>query len=181
MVEQGFHDFINALEPRYTIVSRKHLQQTLLPNCHIKVEEAIKSALMEIDTCSLTLDIWSSRRMHAYLGITCHFVTKEWEVLSLLIACSQLHGRHTGENILSEFEEVVSRAGISPKVYRVVTDNASNISKVSQGLTLKRIQMMRMIKWKYQKTMMLMSCSLMRFLRGCLVLLIHYSSPSTMD
>ena len=80
---EGFRDFVNALEPRYTIVSRKHLQQTLLPSCHVKVEEAIKRALMEVDTCSLTLDIWSSRRMHAYLEITCHFVTKEWEVLSL--------------------------------------------------------------------------------------------------
>ena len=72
--------------------------------------------------------------MHAYLGITCHFVTKEWEVLSLLISCSQLHGRHTGENILSEFEEVVSRAGISLKVYRVVTDNASNVRKAFESL-----------------------------------------------
>ena len=131
---EGFRDFVNVLEPRYTIVSRKHLQQTLLPSCHVKVEEAIRSALMEIDTCSLTLDIWSSRRMHAYLGITCHFVTKEWEVLSLLISCSQLHGHHTGENILSEFEEVVSRAGISLKVYRVVTDNASNVRKAFESL-----------------------------------------------
>ena len=98
---EGFCDFVNVPEPQYTTVSRKHLQQILLPSCHIKVEEATKSALMEIDTCSLTLDIWSSRRMHAYLGITRHFVTKEWEVLSLLISCSQLHGCHTSENILS--------------------------------------------------------------------------------
>lgn len=52
----------------------------------------------------------------------------------LLILCSQLHGRHTGENILSEFKEVVSCAGISPKVYRVVTDNASNVRKALESL-----------------------------------------------
>ena len=52
-----------------------------------------------------------------------------WEVKSLLIACSQLHGRHTGENIVSELEEIVTRLKISDKVYRVVTDNASNVKK----------------------------------------------------
>ena len=54
--------------------------------------------------------------MHPYLGVTCHFVSEIWEVKSLLIACSQLHGRHTGENIVSEFEEIVTRLKISDKV-----------------------------------------------------------------
>ena len=126
---EGFCDLLNVLEPRYTIVSRKHLQLTLLPTYHTKVEESIKDALSCIDTCSLTLDIWSSRRMHAYLGVTCHFITREWESLSLLISCGRLHDRHTAANILSEFEEVVSRIGISLKLYRVVTDNASNVRK----------------------------------------------------
>ena len=88
--------------------------------------------------------------MHAYFGITCHFVTKEWKVLSLLISCSQLQGHHTAENILSEFEEVVTPTGISLKVYRVVADNASNVGKLllslCQGLKLSMIQMKMMIK-----------------------------------
>ena len=71
--------------------------------------------------------------MHAYLGVTCHFVTKEWKILSLLLSCSKLLGRHTAESILSEFEEVISRTDISLKVYRVVTDNASNVKKAFSG------------------------------------------------
>ena len=67
--------------------------------------------------------------MHSYLGVTCHFVSEMWEVKSLLIACTQLHGRHTGENTVSEFEEIVTRLKISDKVYKVVIDNASNVKK----------------------------------------------------
>ena len=55
-------------------------------------------------------------------------------MLSLLISCSQLHDRHTAENILSEFKEVVSRTVISLKVYKVVTDNASNVRKAFENL-----------------------------------------------
>ena len=130
---EGFRELLNVLEPWYTVVSRKHIQQSLLPSYHSKVAEAIKNTLSNVDTCSLTLDIWSSRRMHAYLGVTCHFVTKEWKILSLLLSCSKLLGRHTAESILSEFEEVISRTDISLKVYRVVTDNASNVKKAFSG------------------------------------------------
>ena len=126
---QGFRELVALLEPRYTMVSRQCLQNTLLPSYYSKVEEAIQQALERIGTCSITLDIWSSRRMHSYLGVTCHFVSEMWEVKSLLIACSQIHGRHTSENIVSEFEEIVTRHKISDKLYKVVTDNASNVKK----------------------------------------------------
>ena len=126
---KGFRELLAMLEPRYTMVSRQCLQQSLLPSYFTKVEEAIGHALEGIGTCSITLDIWSSRRMHSYLGVTCHFVSETWEVKSLLIACSQLHGRHTGENIVSEFEEIITRHKLSDKLYKVVTDNASNVKK----------------------------------------------------
>ena len=67
--------------------------------------------------------------MHSYLGITCHFITSEWEMKSLLLSCSKLQGRHTGEKIVSEFEEVVSGYGICNKIVAIVTNNASNMKR----------------------------------------------------
>ena len=87
--------------------------------------------------------------MHGYLGITCHFVTKEWNILSLLLLCSNLHCRHTAENILSEFVEVIRHTGISLKVYRIVTDNASickeSFPKLNWMRTVMIIRAMRKI------------------------------------
>ena len=47
----------------------------------------------------------------------------------MLLTCSQLQSRHTAEKIISEFEEVVTHYEISDKVFRVVTDNGSNVKK----------------------------------------------------
>ena len=55
-------------------------------------------------------------------------------MISLVISCSKLVSHHTAANILFEFEEVVSRTGISPKVFRVVTDNASKLMCVKLSL-----------------------------------------------
>ena len=47
---EGFHELVSLLEPRYTMVSRKHLQQTLLPSYYSKVEETIQQALDQVST-----------------------------------------------------------------------------------------------------------------------------------
>ena len=44
MVErEGFCELMNVLEPRYTVVSRKHLQHSLLPGYHSKVADRYAS------------------------------------------------------------------------------------------------------------------------------------------
>ena len=67
--------------------------------------------------------------MHAYLGVTCHFITRSWHLKLVLLSFSHLRGRHTGVNILAEFEETVEKFSILQWLFRVVTDNASNMLK----------------------------------------------------
>ena len=128
MVEnEGFKNLISLLEPRYTMVSRKHIQNKLLPQLFSTTIDKIKSLLISASTCNVTLDIWSSRKMHSFLGITCHYLTDTFEMKSLLVSCSRLLGRHTGEHIVSEFDNVVSNFNISNKIFKVISDNASNM------------------------------------------------------
>ena len=45
---------------------------------------------------------------------------------SVLLSCSRLQGRHTGDNVVGEFEDIVCA---KIKIIAVVTDNASNMKK----------------------------------------------------
>ena len=65
--------------------------------------------------------------MHAYLGISVHFITDDWRLLTYLLACSKLSGSHTVHNILSEYETIAMKYNFTNKVLKVVTDNASNL------------------------------------------------------
>ena len=46
-----------------------------------------------------------------------------------MLSCHRFKGRHTGENIFDEYENIVSTFKISSKVKHVITDNASNMLK----------------------------------------------------
>lgn len=54
--------------------------------------------------------------MIAYLAVTAHFFTENWELRSELLSFSELEGQHTGENISEELYNVVKKFGIENKV-----------------------------------------------------------------
>ena len=110
------------------MISRQQLQYSLIPKQVSETVRRIKTSLQPTKFCSVTLDIWSSKCMHAYLGVTCHILI-EWKMVSYLLACKQILGPHTAENILANFEEILDEFDVRAKVFKVVTDNTSNMKK----------------------------------------------------
>ena len=72
--------------------------------------------------------MWSSESNDAYLGLSCHFLTADFELVSLCLAVEHFTGRHTGVNIASCLKHILSDYKIDrTAVSAVVTDNASNM------------------------------------------------------
>lgn len=46
-----------------------------------------------------------------------------------MLACRRFKGRHTGENILHEYEEIISNFEINKKIFCIISDNATNMIK----------------------------------------------------
>ena len=64
----------------------------------------------------------------AYLGLTCHFLSADFELVSLCLAVEPFTGRHTGVNIASCLKQTLRDFNIDPAaVSAIITDNASNM------------------------------------------------------
>lgn len=57
-----------------------------------------------------------------YIGVTCHFLTSDWQMRSALLACLPLTGGSSGNRVLSDFDEVCHSHGVSGRAFRVVAD-----------------------------------------------------------
>ena len=57
----------------------------------------------------------------------------------LLLSCSRLQGRHTGDNVVGEFEDIVCAYGIYTKIIAVVTENYVDERLHNNELTIKHI------------------------------------------
>ncbi|XP_036386591.1 zinc finger BED domain-containing protein 4 [Megalops cyprinoides] len=131
---EGFRELLQLLEPRYTPEPRHYIQQQLLPGYAYQVQLATKQALTAAESCSVTLDLWRSGAAGSgggYLGVTCHFITADWQIKSALLACLPLVGHGTAQRVLSEFDEISHAHGITGKVFRVVADPIPSESRAA--------------------------------------------------
>ncbi|KAK7884266.1 hypothetical protein WMY93_027389 [Mugilogobius chulae] len=125
MVEkEGFRALLQLLEPRYTPDSQHYIRSQLLPAYAYQAQLATRQALTSAHTLSLSLDICMDKSLcsSGFLGITCHFLTCDWQMRSALLACLFLTDISLCSQILSDFEEVCFSHNVAGRAFRVVSD-----------------------------------------------------------
>lgn len=91
-----------------------------MPGEYIRIRKIIQTKISCCLVVTLILDIWSSKRMCGYIGFTLEGVTKQYEIFTAFLCLRQMTGRHTGEAILAEFEDVLKEWGINIMSVRTV-------------------------------------------------------------
>ena len=62
--------------------------------------------MSRISNINLKTDVWTSVALDPYLGITCHTVTSDWQMVSFLLHINHFPHPHDHISIKNEFEEV---------------------------------------------------------------------------
>lgn len=104
MESKHFFKLIHDLDPKFQVPSRKHSSTKLLQEKATEIQSLPEEQLYNnAEHIRLTVDLLSNRSIKGFPRITAHFILG-WELKSAMIACRRFKGRHTGENILHEYE-----------------------------------------------------------------------------
>lgn len=83
-----------------------------------------------MNSYALTTDLWSSKTMEAYLGLTIHYVTTNFELRSFILSVAPVRGRHTGENIKTWLEYQLTSWNLPKENLILINrDGAANMKK----------------------------------------------------
>lgn len=66
----GFIKFMTYVDPRFSVISRRTLTRTILPDLHTKMVNNLKTFCSMVPFMSLTLDLWSDKRQRAFFALT---------------------------------------------------------------------------------------------------------------
>lgn len=145
-------DWITYHNLPFAIIESKRFKRLLLYNNPVLREEQIPSAdtlvrilINEYDRAlgpvqeilgnarsliHFTFDGWTSRQNTSFLGINAHFIDKQWRQWKILLSLPALTGRHTGETLAGEVEDVLRSFGLQQK-YKVVISLFNSIANIS--------------------------------------------------
>ena len=133
----GFRRLIKEFEPRYVVPNRKTLRTNFIPKMYEREKSHINHAIVDVSSYALTTDIWSSRAMHSYMGVTIHFIDANFCLRSYLLDVKELLDNHTGENIAEYLSEIMNDWHLSSiKLSGMTTDNGSNMRKAVDAILM---------------------------------------------
>ncbi|XP_051953602.1 zinc finger BED domain-containing protein 4-like [Xyrauchen texanus] len=136
--DEGFRAFVNKLDPSYVLPSRKVLK-TMVSERYNTTKEKTMEDLQKAEFVSLTADMWSSINMDGYLGVTCHYITPEATMATVLLGVRRFYQTHTAQHLMEAKALLMAEWGITSKVHCMVTDNASNMILSAQLLNLRHV------------------------------------------
>ena len=83
----------------------------------MKIQQDLSAKLQQSPgKVSLTFDGWTSAVMTAYIAVTAHYITEDWELAAELLAFEEQPGSHSGENLAECLYTIVDRNDIGNKV-----------------------------------------------------------------
>jgi len=70
--DDSFRAFVADLDPDIAVPCRQTVTQTILPQLQTSVKQKLQQVIDGATDVSLTMDIWTDRRAHAFLAVTVH-------------------------------------------------------------------------------------------------------------
>lgn len=137
--DDGFRHFVKELDSRYELPSRRTIMRDMLPKVYTDEKQLLMNELMETSFVALTTDIWTSSQTQAYLSVTAHYITRQFQLTSAVLKTVNMTTTHTGENIAAELTKVIYEFSLKGKVVAVVSDNASNMTAAVRILGLRHL------------------------------------------
>lgn len=123
---QGFKNFVNYIEPGYSVPSHTHIA-TVCHRLYESEKENLATMISKSEHFGLTTDIWTSSATQAYMTVTVHFIDESWKLCSKVLVTEEMPERHTGQHISDRLIKVASAWKIPPdKITACVRDNAAN-------------------------------------------------------
>jgi hypothetical protein len=109
---------------KYFIFFYRNKVPLLYANCKAAVDKELAIQLPQCKGVSFTADYWTSRSCDPYLGMTLHFITPEFEMKKLMVACKSAEGRHTGQNIANHIDKVyISENYVLNRILQIIMLN----------------------------------------------------------
>ena len=59
-------------------------------------KEKLLEELRQVEYVALTGDFWTSVATESYLGLTAHFISSDWQLMSRVLQTRELTEHHTG-------------------------------------------------------------------------------------
>ena len=122
-----FRTFCIALNSQFSVPCINTIKDLIDCSYHHMKNQIKETIIKSIQYVHLTFDLWSSRSHDSYLGITAHWIDKNFEIFSMVLDIGEIPFPHTAIEISRHVLKVFNDWDLESKIIIIVTDNGANV------------------------------------------------------
>jgi hypothetical protein len=127
VTNEAYKEKMAEFDPSFIIPGEKKIR-TMIVKSYKFNRENLQNLLTETaENVSLTIDLWSSRAKHGYLGVTATWITSNFEIKDTMLENKYVSSPHTSDIIANELHECIEAWNLGNQVTSITTDNGSNM------------------------------------------------------
>ncbi len=133
---ESFKKLIKELDPAFVMPDVKLVKQIIhksYNNTLSLVQEFLNSNAISV---SLTTDMWTAKNRQGFLGVTCSFLDKKFDIHEITLTVEYIRYPHTAQNISDALLAILDEWGLREKVHMITTDNGANMKKAIKEMGL---------------------------------------------
>jgi hypothetical protein len=137
MVEhKWFNILMKWMNSNYESIGRKTIKNECMKVYEYEKEQ-LKKSLREVESISLTTDLWTFNQNVQYMCLVAHYIDSDWVLQCRVLNFVELDPPHTGLVIAHAVFECMVEWKIEDKVMSITLDNASNNDTATTNLSAK--------------------------------------------
>ncbi|KAM0860379.1 hypothetical protein ACQ4PT_046569 [Festuca glaucescens] len=137
MVEHTwFNVLMNHMNPSYKFIGRKTIRNECM-KVYESEKELLKIKLKDVESISLTCDLWTSNQNLCYMALVAHYIDSDWAMQCHVLNFIELDPPHTGNVIAQAVFECIVDWKIEDKIISITMDNASSNDVAARNLMAK--------------------------------------------
>lgn len=119
---KSFQELLESVSGRKIVIPTYHKFMKTLDTEYKKMKEKLINTLSQQENLCITADVWSSR-CQCYLGVTVHFLNKEFKRESYVLAFKQILVKQTYKELAKAMDQIFTDFGIKKcQIRNIVTD-----------------------------------------------------------
>lgn len=132
IIEPEYREKMAGFDPAFVVPGEQKIR-TMIAKSYQYNQKNLQNLLTEtVDYVSLTMDLWSSRAKHGYLGITANWITLDFGFKDVMLDIIYLPSPHTASVVAETLYNAINKWNLQYRVTSITTDNGSNmISAIS--------------------------------------------------
>jgi hypothetical protein len=120
-----FNILMKWMNNNYESVSRKIIRNECI-KVYETLKELLKKSLREVESISLTTDLWTSNQNIQYMCLVAHYIDADWVLQCRVLNFVELDPPHTGIVIAQAIFDCLAEWKIEDKIITATLDNAAN-------------------------------------------------------